>query len=236
MPNIGHVVSGISSVVSLCLLSVVYTDGRSLMSMKERAGYVPGTQTRMFSVTGLGHDYGMGPFQDTYGNEWYDGSDINSYSKLHADTDHISHLVKLMNCNYHGDRGKMVKGTGLAAMVLGVAGIVAHLCALNRAEEKKRELGMLTFLFQILIFICYVVGLGAGASLYDQSFECNYEGQTVEMTFSDFFDLGPAIPVYAIGAILTLGNLVVMCSSGAVTDGSEAAFKKDKKKKNKSSK
>ena len=231
MPNIGHVVSGISSVVALCLLSVVLSDGRSLMSMKKRAGYVPGTTTRMFSVTGIGHDYGMGPFQDTYGNEWWDGESITSYSKEHIDTDHVAHLVKLMNCNYHGDRGKMVKGTGIAAVVLSVAAIIAHLCALNRDEKKKRELGMLTFLFEILVFICYVVGLGAGASLYDQGFECNYEGQTVDLTFSDFFDLGPAIPVYAIGAILTLGNLVVMCATGAVTDGSEAAFKKQKKNK-----
>ncbi|KAJ9436346.1 hypothetical protein DIPPA_20104 [Diplonema papillatum] len=130
--------------------------------------------------------YGVGIFHDTNGFEWNDSE----------------HLFQEVQCIEHSRRGKLVKGCSIVASV---ASCFAAYTALRDIADGFT--GITTIACNIVMFITFLVAMGATWSIYDQSFGCM--GQS-SLRVSDNFNVQYGVIVLVVGTVASMANITLL--------------------------
>ena len=219
MGKIGHSIVGVLSIIVVVFCACVLTDGRSIVTIRTDTRRIPvnlnGANTNLVvqELPGIGYPYGIGVYQDSNGRSWDEGDDfaelINSTSGELARRS--SHITQLFGCDDHQKRGQLV----LAAVFMClISSTVAVIASLRGVAAGGRISGIVSIAFQIFNFVFFLIGMAAGASFYNEEFECKSDNTIVfDLKVADYFDLSYALPFLVVGIIVSIINIVVLCAS-----------------------
>ena len=231
----GFIVSGVITVAMLTFFACALTDGTSLMKLKSNENFLPTLEggadgTVSFkTLPGVGFPYGIGPYQDTYGNVWEDGDSFEDYAATTALTDtltnrHPAHFFQLHKCDEHQKRGMLLQSAMFIALLASVGGVIAALVgAIHPAGNKCA--GIACLVFQIVIFVFSVVGTGAGAAVFHTEFSCTFPSTitatrivSFDIAMKDHFDMFYCVPFLVFALVLSLANIIVIVATGCLKE------------------
>eukprot|EP01060_Flectonema_neradi_P027087 TRINITY_DN3671_c0_g1_i1.p1 TRINITY_DN3671_c0_g1~~TRINITY_DN3671_c0_g1_i1.p1 ORF type:complete len:239 (+),score=60.93 TRINITY_DN3671_c0_g1_i1:90-806(+) len=224
MGKIGHTIVGVLSVISIVFCACALTDGRSIATIRtdEKAVVVNlnGVSTDLViqQLPGIGYPYGIGVYSDSNGRKWDQGDD---YAELVVDTTNQiarrpSHFTQLFGCDEHQKRGQLLLACVFMCLI---ASIVSVIASLRGVATQGRVAGIVSMVFQIFNFVFFLIGMAAGASFYDEEFECKSENTIMfDLKVADYFDLSYALPFVVVGVITSIINIIILCASGSLKD------------------
>ena len=223
----GHVIVGSLSLICLIFAGTSLTDGKSLVKLNELLDLTktiaPETTLVSKTIPGIYFPYGIGVYQDTYGNKWSEGSAMKNYFVDPAGNvpatlvqQHPAHWVTLLECDDHKSRGLLILSSGLIALIATFFAIVASFAGVYTG---KGIFGTLSLVCNILMVLFFLIGLAAMGSFYNEGFDCNDNtGASFEITMKDHFDLGYALPFFVVAMLVSIVNVVCIFVFGAMVE------------------
>eukprot|EP01060_Flectonema_neradi_P029818 TRINITY_DN4217_c0_g1_i1.p1 TRINITY_DN4217_c0_g1~~TRINITY_DN4217_c0_g1_i1.p1 ORF type:complete len:247 (+),score=40.19 TRINITY_DN4217_c0_g1_i1:67-807(+) len=223
----GHVIVGSLTLICMIFAGTSLTDGRSLVKLNELMDLTKtmAAETTLVSkrVPGIYFPYGIGVYQDTYGNKWTEGSSMKDYYLDPADNvpatlseTHPAHWVTLLECDDHKTRGLVVLSSGLIALIASFFAIVASFAGVYTG---KGVFGTISLVCNILMVLFFLIGTALMGSFYNEGFDCKDNlGNTFELTMKDHFDLGYALPFYVVALVVSVVNVACIFAFGAMVE------------------
>ena len=215
----GHysfVISGVFTTLTVVFMSIILTSGRSLLEMKKRPAVLPKHQITAREIEGVGYPYGIGVIFDQFGNDWNEGDAINTYdiNFLTTQKERPAHFVRLISCEDHATRGKLTAACCCIILMIAVVGIITSLASMERHGHCTRQVA---FVCQACLFVFSLIGMGAAVSVYHSELQCNYKGTKITIAMLDYFDLGEALPLFAISAFFHLSSVLIIKFTGGMS-------------------
>ena len=163
------------------------SDGRSFVIRKNTVDLPDGVN--LTSGPLQYETFGMGIFQDIFGETW-------------ENADHIFNT-----CDDHRERGMAMMAFVFIALVISFGTSVANILG---AQSGKGVFGSVAIITNIFQTICSIVSLSLAASIFDESFSCDIYSTQKDLRLKDIVVVNYAIPFLALGGFFSLVSAVVL--------------------------
>ena len=149
MGAIGHVVSGVFSLLIVVGVAAMLADGRSLVRAENNIG------DRLYLATTQGDPYyGIGMLKDSHGRLW-----VNE-----------NHFVNARDCETHKKLGQTSGGFSVMTIVFAVLTVLCNLLGRNTG---KGLFGLAAMGLSAGMMLCTLIGFSTAGAFYDKSYECD---------------------------------------------------------------